>query len=68
MPMRTILGTMTIGGQADEAAGAAMLDGFAAAVGPHVEIEVDTARMYQVDPHGTVPSDTNEVSRPDTTA
>jgi aflatoxin B1 aldehyde reductase len=45
--MRVILGTMTIGGQADAAVGAAMLDGHAAAVAP-AAVEVDTARMYQM--------------------
>eukprot|EP01052_Picozoa_sp_SAG31_P010418 SAG31_NODE_570_length_14016_cov_10.573543_9_plen_56_part_00 len=49
--MRVILGTMTIGGQADVTTGAAMLDGFAAAIARRSvasQVEVDTARMYQV--------------------
>jgi len=50
--VRVILGTMTIGGQADAAEGAAMLDGFAVALrsegGPDALLEIDTARMYQM--------------------
>jgi|EP01046_Picozoa_sp_COSAG06_P046059 aryl-alcohol dehydrogenase-like predicted oxidoreductase len=61
--MTVILGTMTIGGQADAAAGAAMLEAFAAALPDAPRLEVDTARMYQMPNKITDPTADDDVSR-----
>jgi aflatoxin B1 aldehyde reductase len=66
--MTVILGTMTIGGQADAGAGAAMLEAFAAAQPPDSSagtpwLEVDTARMYQMPNRATDPTADDDVDR-----
>jgi aryl-alcohol dehydrogenase-like predicted oxidoreductase len=63
--MAVVLGTMTIGGQADAAASAGMLAAFAAALLPsyHERLEVDTARMYQMPNRATDLTADDDVDR-----